>query len=301
MDTLRYVLSRTAGKISAAVLAVVVLVVVFGKTIAPYDALAQDPSQILRGPNGSHWLGTDYVGRDVLSRLLSGSSLSVVSALQAVAIGLVLGVIPAVASVQAGRVVEWATLRVMDSFMALPFITFAIAMAALLGNGLRPAMLAVGILVAPTFFRVTRAATLTYKRQQYVEAAQLFGYSGWRVVWRHVIRKIVPTILVTAGGVLAASLLVVASLTFLGVGVQPPAPTWGGMLASDLDYLTQRPFGPLAPALAIMFTVASIGVLSDLVRDHTSQARSPRDEVSAPAPAPAPSHDLALAGAGADT
>jgi peptide/nickel transport system permease protein len=294
MDTARYVLSKTAGKISSAVLAVVVVVVVFGDRIAPYDALAQDASQILRGPTAKHWLGTDYAGRDVLSRLLSGSSLSVISALQAVAIGLVLGVIPAVASVQAGRVLEWVTLRVMDSFMALPFITFAIAMAALLGNGLRPAMLAVGILVAPTFFRVTRAATLTFKRQQYVEAAHLFGYSTWRVVSRHVVRKIVPTILVTAGGVLAASLLVVASLTFLGVGVQPPAPTWGGMLASDLDYLTQRPFGPLAPALAIMFTVASIGVISDLVRNHTSRTRSPGDDVRASATSP----DLVGAGEG---
>lgn len=296
MDTIRYVLSKTAGKISMAVLGVVVFVVLFGDRIAPYDALAQDPKQILSGPTSAHWLGTDYVGRDVLSRLLSGSSLSVISALQAVAIGLVLGVVPAVASVHAGRTLEWASLRVMDSFMALPFITFAIAMAALLGNGLRPAMLAVGILVAPTFFRVTRAATLTFQRQQYVEAANLFGYSTWRVVTRHVVRKIVPTILVTAGGVLAASLLVVASLTFLGVGVQPPAPTWGGMLASDLDYLTQRPFGPVAPALAIMFTVASIGVLSDLVRDQTARTRSPRSDVRAAIDADV--DDLVAVGAG---
>jgi peptide/nickel transport system permease protein len=277
MTVLRYVLSKPLGVISLVILTLVAVTAVFGSAFAPYDPLAQNSANVLAGPSAANLLGTDYVGRDILSRLLAGTSLSVLAALQAVGVGLALGVLPGIASVYAGRVFESVSLRVMDSFMALPFITFAIAMAALLGNGLQPAMFAVGILIAPTYYRVTRAATLSYNNLQYVEAAHLFGLSTPRIVAVHVWRKVVPTIFVTSGGVLAASLLVVASLTFLGIGVQPPHPTWGGMLASDLQYLTQKPFGPVAPALAIMLTVGAIGILSDLVRDSTAGATVVRD------------------------
>jgi peptide/nickel transport system permease protein len=194
----------------------------------------------------------------------------VLAALQALVIGLVLGVIPAFASVYGGRGLEWVLLRIMDSFMALPFITFAIAMSALLGNGLVPAMTAVGILIAPGFFRITRGAVLDLDATQYVEAARLFGHSTPRVIMDHVARKVAPTVLVTSAGLFASSLVVVASLTFLGIGVQPPAPTWGGVLASDLGYLSQRPLGPVPAALVIMATVAAIGILADHVRDRTA-------------------------------
>jgi len=276
MKTFRYILSKPAGVISLAVLAVVAFLTVFGGALAPYDPLAQDTANMLQGPSAAHLLGTDYVGRDILSRLLSGTRLSVVTALLAVVIGLLLGAVPGLLSVYGGTVFEWVTLRVMDSFMALPFITFAIAMAALLGNGLVPAMFAVGILIAPVFYRVTRAATLSYNNLQYVEAARLFGYSTARIIGVHIWKKVAPTVFVTAGGVMAGTLLVVASLTFLGIGVQPPEPTWGGMLASDLDYLIQKPFGPVAPALAIMLTVGAIGIVSDLIKESTVQNRSRR-------------------------
>ena len=270
MKALRAILRSPSGVASLAILLLVTVAVLFGEELAPYDPLAQDATAILDGPSAAHLLGTDYAGRDVLSRILAGSRLSVLAALQSLAIGFALGVFPAILSVYGGRVLEWALLRVMDSFMALPFITFAIAMAALLGNGLLPAMTAVGILIAPGFFRVTRGAALSLNSTQYVEAARLFGHSTWRIVVDHIWRKVAPTVLVTSGGLLAASLLVVASLTFLGIGVQPPAPTWGGILASDLGYLTQRPLGPVPAALVIMATVGAIGILSDHVRDATA-------------------------------
>lgn len=267
MKTLRRIAARPAGAASLAVLFLVAVLAAFGPAIAPNDPLAQNAAHILEGPSSAHLLGTDYVGRDVFSRLVSGSTLSVVAALEAVVIGFVLGVVPAVASVYSGRAVEWVLLRIFDSFMALPFITFAIAMAALLGNGLHQAMFAVGILVSPTFFRITRAATQTHSNTQFVEAAVLLGQPMWRVVVAHVWPKVLPTVMVTLAGVMAGSLLVVSSLAFLGIGVVPPEPTWGGMLASDLGYLTQRPYGPLAPALMIMLTVGALGVLADLIRD----------------------------------
>ncbi|RIQ34183.1 ABC transporter permease [Jiangella rhizosphaerae] len=269
MRALRLAVRLRPAKLALAVLGLVVVLMAVGDTIAPYDPLHQDTTAILAGPSAEHWLGTDYVGRDVLSRLLAGSRLSVVAAAEAVGLGLLLGVLPGLASVYFGRVFEWLSLRVMDGLMALPFIIFAIAVAALLGNGLHQAMFAVGVLLAPTFYRVTRAAAIGLRQAQYVEAGTLFGATRWRIVRTHVWQKVLPTVVVTTATAMAGALLVVSSLTFLGIGVQPPAPTWGGMLASDLGYLTQRPFGPVAPALLIIVTVAALNALADAIRDAT--------------------------------
>ncbi|MFC7659506.1 ABC transporter permease [Pseudonocardia benzenivorans] len=146
---MRRILAGRVGVVSVAVLAVIALLAAFGPLLAPHDPLLQDPRAILAGPSAQHWLGTDNLGRDVLSRLLAGSTLSLVAGVEAVAVGLVLGVVPALLSVHLGRVVEWVSLRVMETFVTLPFLVFAVAMTALLGNGLQQAMLAVGILIAP--------------------------------------------------------------------------------------------------------------------------------------------------------
>lgn len=269
MRALRLTVRLRSARVALAVLGVVVVLMVAGAWLAPYDPLYQDTAAVLAGPSAEHWLGTDYVGRDVLSRLLAGSRLSVIAAAEAVGLGLLLGVLPGLASVYFGRVFEWLSLRVMDGLMALPFIIFAIAVAALLGNGLHQAMFAVGVLMAPSFYRVTRAAAIGLRQAQYVEAATLFGATRWRVVRTHVWQKVLPTVVVTTATAMAGALLVVSSLTFLGIGVQPPAPTWGGMLASDLGYLSQRPFGPVAPALLIIVTVAALNALADAIRDAT--------------------------------
>lgn len=254
-------------RVALVVLALVALVGVLGPVLAPDDPLAQDTANALQGPSVAHLLGTDYVGRDVLSRLLAGAPASLLAALLATTVGLLLGAVPGVLSVFAARPLEWGSLRVVDALLALPFTLFAIVFAGLLGNGLWPAMIAIGILLAPGFFRVTRAAALSVTSAQYVEAAALLGASASWLVRRHVWRSVAPNVAVTAIGALGGALLVVSSLTFLGIGVQPPAPTWGGMLASDLEYLSQRPLGPVAPALAIMITVGALNLLADASRD----------------------------------
>ncbi|MCT9930327.1 ABC transporter permease [Planotetraspora sp. A-T 1434] len=256
-------------RLSLAVLAVVVALAVFGDWLSPLDPVAQNPAERLRGPSGGHLLGTDYLGRDVLSRLISGTGASVLGTLEAVGAGLVLGAVPGLVSVFFGRVYEWVAMRVADALLTLPFIIFAIAVAGVLGNGPHQAMLAIGVLLAPVFFRVTRASAIEFTRAQYVEAAELLGASRTRVVRTHVLGKVLPTIAVTTAGAAAASLLVVSSLSFLGIGVAPPAPTWGGVLASDLGFLHQQPLAPLAPALLIMITVGALNALADAVRDTT--------------------------------
>ena len=265
----RAVLRRPLGIVSASVILFVLALAVFGPALAPYDPLEGDVRLILAGPSAEHWLGTDALGRDVLSRLLAGSTLSLLSAAEAVGIGLLLGVIPGLLSVYLGRVFEWLSLRFMDSLITLPFLVFAIAMTALLGNGLHQAMFAVGILVAPGFYRVTRAAALAVASSQYVEAARLVGASPWWVVRTHLWGKVAPTVAVATANMLGAGLVIVSALTFLGIGVQPPEPTWGGMLATDLGYLFQRPYGPFIPAVLIMITVGAFNGLADALHDAT--------------------------------
>ena len=265
----RAVLRRPLGIVSASVILFVLALAFFGPALAPYDPLEGDVRSILAGPSAEHWLGTDALGRDVLSRLLAGSTLSLLSAAEAVGIGLLLGVIPGLLSVYLGRVFEWLSLRFMDSLITLPFLVFAIAMTALLGNGLHQAMFAVGILVAPGFYRVTRAAALAVASSQYVEAARLVGASPWWVVRTHLWGKVAPTVAVATANMLGVGLVIVSALTFLGIGVQPPEPTWGGMLATDLGYLFQRPYGPFIPAVLIMITVGAFNGLADALHDAT--------------------------------
>jgi peptide/nickel transport system permease protein len=256
-------------KIAIGVLAAIAVLTVFGSALAPQNPLAINANALFQGPSAQHLLGTDYLGRDVLSRLMAGTRLSVLTALEAVGIGLVLGAVPGVATVFMGRWFDFIVNRVSDALMTLPYIFFAVAVTAALGNGLPQAMIPVGILLAPLFFRVTRAATLEHARAQYVEAAELLGASKLHVIRTHVLRKVLPNIAVTTASMTAAALLAVSFLTFLGIGVQPPAPTWGGVLSSDLAYLSQDPWAPFIPAVLIAITVGALNALADAIRDRS--------------------------------
>ena len=267
----RRVLSLTSGRVAVTILTAVALLAVLGPLLAPQDPLATSDNALV-GVSGSHWLGTDYLGRDVLSRLLDGSRVSVLGALEVALTALVVGAVPGILSVYLGRVFEWITLRLADTLVALPFLLFAVAVIALLGNGLTQAMLVTGVLVSPLFYRVSRAATLAVARSPYVEAALISGASvGW-VVRRHVWVKVLPPTAVAFAQTIGVGFVIVSSLTFLGIGVQPPEPTWGGLLASDLGYLSHRPWAPLVPALLIMVTVWAGNLLADAIRDVSGEA-----------------------------
>ncbi|MFC9324265.1 ABC transporter permease [Kitasatospora sp. NPDC057015] len=275
MRTLRRTLRLRTARIALPVLAAIALLALFGGALAPQDPLAQDTANLLRAPGGGHLLGTDYLGRDVLSRLLAGTTDSVAGALEAVAAAMLLGIVPGIASIWLGRAFEWVSLRAVDALMTLPFTLFAIAAVGVFGNGLHQAMLALGVLLSPLFFRVTRAAALGFTQAQYVQAAELMGASRRWILRTHLWSKVLPTVAVTTAHALATALLTVTSLTFLGVGVQPPAPTWGGMLASDLGYLAQQPWAPVLPAALIMITVGALNLLADAVRDAGAAGTEP--------------------------
>jgi peptide/nickel transport system permease protein len=265
----RAVLRLPSARIAVGVLAVIAILTAFGSTLAPQNPLTINANALFQGPSAHHLLGTDYLGRDVLSRLMAGTQLSVLTALEAVGIGLVLGAIPGIATVFLGRWFDFVVNRVSDALMTFPYVFFAVAVTAALGNGLVEAMIPVGILLAPAFFRVTRAATLEHARAQYVEAAVLLGASKPHVIRAHVLRKVLPNIAVTTASLTAAALLSVSFLTFLGIGVQPPTPTWGGILSSDLDYLAQAPWAPFIPGALIAVTVGALNALADAIRDRS--------------------------------
>jgi peptide/nickel transport system permease protein len=258
-----------SAQIAIFILAGILFLTFFGSTLAPENPLTINSNALFQGPSGAHLLGTDYLGRDVLSRLMAGTRLSVLTALEAVGIGLVIGAPLGVATVFLGRTFDFIANRVADALMTLPSVFFAVAVTAALGNGLVQAMFPVGILLIPNFFRITRAATLEFARAQYVEAAGLLGGSTLHVIRVHVVRKVFPTIAVSTAAAVGAALLSVSFLTFLGIGVQPPAPTWGGVLSSDLNYLNLAPWAPFIPGALIAITVGALNALADAYRDKT--------------------------------
>ncbi|WP_182375988.1 ABC transporter permease [Nocardioides sp. WS12] len=287
MKTLTALWRVPSARLALVVLLGVGFLALFGGALAPHDPLHQYTDEVLQGPSASHLLGTDYVGRDVLSRLMEGTRLSVIGAVEAVLIGGLLGVPAGLASAWLGPRLEWITLRTSDTLVVLPFTVFAIAVAGTLGNGLQQAMVAIGVLISPIFYRVTRAATLGLRKVQYVEAAELMGATEWWTLRRHIWSKVLPNVAVTAAHATGSALLVVASLAFLGLGVTPPAPTWGGMLSSDLGYLAQQPWAPVFPALLMMATVGSLNLLADAIRDATGATAAPRRRTRPIAAAPA--------------
>jgi peptide/nickel transport system permease protein len=260
------VLRLRSGRLGAGLLAAILLLALIGPQLAPYSPLAGSDA-ILAHPTLKHLLGTDYLGRDVLSRILCGSPVSVFGAVLVALIALVVGAIPGILSVYLGAAFEWLSLRIADTLTALPFLLFAASMTALLGNGITQAMVTVGILVAPACYRVSRAAALSVARSQYIEAAILAGASVPTIVHKHVFGKVLPPIAIVLASTMGHGLVVVASLTFLGIGVQPPEPTWGGVLASDLGYLSYRPYAPLFPTILILITVWGFNLIADAIRD----------------------------------
>jgi peptide/nickel transport system permease protein len=261
----------TSGRIAIVLLSIILFLAVFGSLLSPY-APNDTVGPQLAGPNSHFLLGTDYIGRDVLSRMLTGAGLSVLGALLVAAIALVFGALPGVLSVYLGRVFEWISLRVIDTLIALPFLVFAVAMTALLGNGVFQALFAVGFLLAPVFYRVSRSATLSVANSQYVEAAILSGASTWWVVRKHVWNKVTPPIAISLSTTIGLGLVVISSLTFLGIGVSPPQATWGGILATDLEYIALQPWAPIVPIGLILVAVLACNLLADAVRDTAGES-----------------------------
>jgi peptide/nickel transport system permease protein len=244
--------------------------------IAPYSPTAQDFTAILQPPSAAHWLGTDDIGRDILSRLIHGAPASLYASLLAVAIATAIG---APLGLLAGFLGGWFDVvigRIIDTLLSFPGIVLAIGVTGALGIGLTHGMVAVGIVLSPMMARLARAQTLVVKNELYVDAARCFGASTWRLLRYHILPNAVQPLIVQITLLLAAALLAEASLSFLGLGVQPPQPSWGGMLARAYIYMDIAPAQMYAPGFAIMLTALAFNALGESLRvflDPTMRTR----------------------------
>jgi peptide/nickel transport system permease protein len=235
--------------------------------LAPYDMAQQDLTNILGSPSADHWLGTDELGRDVLSRLLFGARVSLLASFIATAVGLVIGVPIGLLAGYAGGWTDNVLMRIVDTLLAFPGIVLAIAVIAALGPGLVNAMIAVGILFSPSFARLIRGQVLTVKGRLYVDAARTFGSPPWRTIVRHVVPNSIQPVVVQAAFFMAVALLAEAALSFLGLGVQPPTASWGGMLRGAARFIDGAGLQVYPPGLAIALTVLAFNLLGDALRD----------------------------------
>jgi len=264
---LRRLMRRRGAMLGLAIIVAFVALAVLAPMLAPHDPLQTSWGAIRKAPSAAYLFGTDEIGRDVLSRVIWGARASLLAGLVSVAISLSLGVPIGMLAGYLGGWVDGLISRATDAMLACPFLILAIALAAFLGPSLTNAMIAIGISATPIFIRLTRAQVLTVKVEDYVEAARAVGNSRLRIVWRHILPNIVAPLIVQATLAIAAAVIAEASLSFLGLGQQPPAPSWGSMLNTAKNYIDNAPWMAIWPGLSIFLLVLSFNLLGDGLRD----------------------------------
>jgi peptide/nickel transport system permease protein len=271
---LQNLFERPSAVIGLAIIVIFAGLAVFAPFIAPYDPLKTSWSLVRKAPSAAHWFGTDELGRDILSRVIFGTraslSAGVISVSIAVAIGVPLGLLAG----YRGGFVDALISRITDAMLACPALILAIALAAFLGPSLGNAMIAIGITATPIFIRLTRGQAINVKVENYIEAAEAIGNSSLRIALRHVLPNVVPALLVQVTLSIAGAIIAEAALSFLGLGQQPPAPSWGSMLNSAQRFLVAAPWMALWPGLSIFLIVMSFNLLGDGLRD----ALDPREQ-----------------------
>lgn len=261
-------LARRGGAMAGlAIVTLFVLVALLAPWIAPYDPLATSWSAVRLAPSAAYPFGTDEIGRDVLSRVIWGTRASILAGVVSVCISVALGVPIGMLAGYLGRWIDALISRITDAMLACPFLILAIALAAFLGPSLTNAMIAIGITATPIFIRITRAQVLAAKAEDYVEAARALGNPHLRIALRHIFPNIVAPLIVQATLAIAAAVIAEASLSFLGLGQQPPAPSWGSMLNTAKNYVDQAPWMAVWPGLSIFLLVLSFNLLGDGLRD----------------------------------
>jgi peptide/nickel transport system permease protein len=271
---LRHLMRRRAALFGLAVIALFVAIAVAAPLVAPYDPLATDWRAVRKPPSAQHLMGTDELGRDVFARVIWGARASILAGLVSVSIALAIGLPLGLISGYMGGAVDGVLMRLVDAMLAIPFLILAIALAAFLGPSLTNAMIAIGVSQTPVFTRLTRGQVLSVKHEDYIEAARAVGNPHSRILFRHVLPNAMAPILVQATLATAAAIIAEASLSFLGLGQQPPAASWGSMLNTATHFLSQAPWMAVWPGLAIFSLVLSFNLLGDGLRDALDPRRN---------------------------
>jgi len=264
---LRRLVHRKGAMFGLAVIALFVALALTAPLVSPYDPAAQSWTAVRKPPSAQHLFGTDDVGRDILARITFGARASLLAGVISVVIALAIGVPLGMTAGYIGGFLDAVISRLTDAMLAIPFLILAIALAAFLGPSLHNAMIAIGISTTPIFVRLTRGQVMAVKVEDYVEAARVVGNPPWRVALKHILPNILPSLMVQASLSIAAAIIAEAALSFLGLGQQPPAPSWGSMLNAAQRFLANAPWMAVWPGLAIFLTVVSFNLLGDGLRD----------------------------------
>jgi len=260
-------LRHRSAMLGGLVVLLFVAIAIAAPLISPYDPIATNWGAVRKPMSMAHWMGTDELGRDVLARVIWGARASLLAGVVSVAIALAVGVPVGLVSGFFGGAIDMVLMRVTDALLACPFLILAIALAAFLGPSLMNAMIAIGISRVPIFIRLTRGQVLAVKVEEFVEAARAMGNPPLRIMIRHVLPNVVTPIIVQSTLAIATSIIAEASLSFLGLGQQPPAASWGSSLNVAKNFMAQAPWMALWPGLAICLVVLAFNLLGDGLRD----------------------------------
>ena len=263
----RKLIRNRLATLGLAMIVFFMLLALLAPWVSPYDPLATNWGAIRKAPSMEHWFGTDELGRDVLSRVIWGTRASMLAGVVSVFISLVAGVTIGLLAGFLGGVFDGVISRMTDAFLACPFLILAIALAAFLGPNLTNAMIAIGVSAAPIFVRLTRAQVLNVKVEDYIEAARAIGCPPSRIVISHILPNVTAPLIVQTTLAIAAAVIAEASLSFLGLGQQPPDPSWGSMLNTAKNFMEDAPWMAIWPGLAIFVLVLAFNLLGDGLRD----------------------------------
>lgn len=264
----RAMFRRANASIGALLIGLALVAALIGQIGTPYDPIALDFNARLVPPSWEHWLGTDQFGRDVLSRLLSAASISVTVSVLTVALAMAIGVSVGAVSGYFGGWLDRVVMTIVDAFMALPGLLLALALMAAIGQSQWGVILALGLAYSPSVTRVVRGIALSLREKEYVEASRAMGNSDLFTILRHIIPNCIGPLTVLATAFFALAILAESALSFLGLGVPPPYPSWGGMLADARSYFTFAPWLAIFPGLAISIAVLGVNLFGDALRDR---------------------------------
>lgn len=270
-ETLRQNKAAVLGLVVIGLLTLIALTVwlsqLLGKQILPYDPNYSDMSRTFLQPGAKHWFGTDQLGRDLFSRILDGTKISLFVGVTAVAISLSIGVVLGSVAGYRGGKTDAVIMRLMDMMLAIPSILLAIAFMAALGKGLDKAIVAIGLVSIPEYARIVRGSILSVRELDYVQAAKVIGNKPGRIIYKHILPNVISVIVVRATLGISTAVLDTAALGFLGLGVQPPFAEWGDMLGRARGFIFSAPYTLIFPGVAIMITVLAFNLLGDGLRD----------------------------------